>query len=106
MRIVAKLVPRLLQNEQKKHSLEVCRELQHQVREDPNFLPKVVTGFIRLLSFPQDDNQVEGRRFDTVEKIQAETQIALNILKEEHSRIHFKRGRDAGIGVRSPKGTT
>lgn len=43
-RIVAKFVPWLLQNEQKQHHLEVCRELQQQLQEDPNFLSKVVTG--------------------------------------------------------------
>ncbi|PNF35236.1 hypothetical protein B7P43_G06872 [Cryptotermes secundus] len=43
-RIAAKFVPRLLQNEQKQHRLEVCRELQQQLQEDPNFLSKVVTG--------------------------------------------------------------
>ncbi|PNF17592.1 hypothetical protein B7P43_G14400 [Cryptotermes secundus] len=43
-RIVAKFVPRLLQNEQKQHLLEVCRELQQQFQKDPNFLSKVVTG--------------------------------------------------------------
>jgi hypothetical protein len=37
-------VPRLLQNEQKQHRLEVCWELQQQLQEDPNFLSKVVTG--------------------------------------------------------------
>jgi hypothetical protein len=44
MRIAAKSVPRLLQNEQKQHRLEVCRELQQQLQEGPNFLSKVVTG--------------------------------------------------------------
>ncbi|PNF14514.1 hypothetical protein B7P43_G15642 [Cryptotermes secundus] len=43
-RIAVKFVPRLLQNEQKQHRLEVCRELQEQLQEDPNFLSKVVTG--------------------------------------------------------------
>jgi hypothetical protein len=39
-RIVVQLVLRLLQNEQKQHCLEVCRELE----EDPDFPLKVVTG--------------------------------------------------------------
>jgi hypothetical protein len=43
-RIVAKFVPQLLQNEQKQHCLQVCRGLQQQLQEDPNFLSKVVTG--------------------------------------------------------------
>jgi hypothetical protein len=37
-------VPRLLQNEQKPQRLEVCRDFQQQLQEDPHFLSKVVTG--------------------------------------------------------------
>jgi hypothetical protein len=36
-------MPQLLQNEQDQHRLEVCRELQQQLQEDPDFLSKVVT---------------------------------------------------------------
>jgi hypothetical protein len=54
-----KRIPRLLQNGQKEHRLEVCRELHQQLQEDPNFLSLVVTGCIRLLSLSQDENQVE-----------------------------------------------
>jgi hypothetical protein len=57
-RIVAKFVPRRLRNEQNQYRLEVCRELQQQIQEDQNFLSKVVTGSIRLLSLPQDENQI------------------------------------------------
>jgi hypothetical protein len=55
-----KFVPRLLQNEKKQHRLETCRELEQQLQEDPNFLSYVVTGSVRLLSLPQDENQVKG----------------------------------------------
>jgi hypothetical protein len=61
-RIAEKFVPRLLQNEQKQHRLEVCRRLQQQLQEDGNFLSQIVTGSIRLLSLPQDENQVEGAK--------------------------------------------
>jgi hypothetical protein len=60
--LAAKFVPRILQNDQKQHRLEVCREHQQQLQEDPNFLSKVVTGTIRLLSLPQDLFQVEGAK--------------------------------------------
>jgi hypothetical protein len=50
-----KFVPRLLQNEQKQHRLEVCRKLK-QFQEDANFLSKVITASIQLLSLPQDEN--------------------------------------------------
>jgi hypothetical protein len=43
-RILAKLVPWLLQNEQKQRRLEVCRELQQQRQSDPDFLSEVVSG--------------------------------------------------------------
>jgi hypothetical protein len=66
-RIVAKFVPRLMQNEQKQHRLEVCTELQQQIQEDPNFLPKVVTDSVRLLSLPKMKVKMTGRRFGTVE---------------------------------------
>jgi hypothetical protein len=42
--IAAKFVPRLLTDDQKQHRLEVCMELKEQVRSDPDFLSKVVTG--------------------------------------------------------------
>ncbi|PNF38892.1 hypothetical protein B7P43_G09916 [Cryptotermes secundus] len=48
-RIAMKFVPQLLQNEQKQHRLEICRELQQQLQEDPNFrrLPLVTkVGFM------------------------------------------------------------
>jgi hypothetical protein len=43
-RIAAKFVPRLLTDDQKQHRLEVSMELKEQVRNDPDFLSKVVPG--------------------------------------------------------------
>jgi hypothetical protein len=62
-KIAAKFAQRLLQNEQKQHRLEVCRELQQQLQENTKFLSNVVTGSIRLLSIPQDKNQVKEVKF-------------------------------------------
>jgi hypothetical protein len=42
--IATKLVPRLLSNDQKEHRVAVCRELEDQARDDPNFISKVITG--------------------------------------------------------------
>jgi hypothetical protein len=67
-RIVAKFMPRLMQNEQKQHRLEVCTELQQQLRREPDSLWKIVTGSIRLLSLPNMKIKVKWRRFDTVEE--------------------------------------
>ena len=43
-RIAAKFVPRLLNNDQRDHRIQVCTELQEAVRHDPNFLSRVITG--------------------------------------------------------------
>jgi len=43
-RIAAKFVPRLLNNDQRDHRVQVCAELQKAVRHDPNFLSRVITG--------------------------------------------------------------
>ncbi|PNF30519.1 hypothetical protein B7P43_G09953 [Cryptotermes secundus] len=101
-RIVAKFVPRLLQNEQKQHRLKVCRELQQQLQEDPNFLSKVVTvvphpRYLPDLApcdfflFPKMKIKLKGRRFDTVEEIQAETQTVLNTLTKKDFQDAFEK---------------
>jgi len=43
-RIATKFVPRLLNNDQLDHRVQVCTELQEAVRHDPNFLSMVITG--------------------------------------------------------------
>ncbi|PNF42428.1 hypothetical protein B7P43_G10554 [Cryptotermes secundus] len=95
-RIAEKFMPRLLQNEQKQHRLEVCRELQQQLQEDPNFLSKVVTGDENLAPcdfylFPKMKLKLKGRRFDTVEEIQAETQTVLNTLTKKDFQDAFEK---------------
>ena len=42
-RIAAKFVPRLLNNDQQDHRVQVCTSLQKAVRHDPNFLCRVIT---------------------------------------------------------------
>ncbi|PNF38978.1 hypothetical protein B7P43_G06608 [Cryptotermes secundus] len=104
-RIAAKSVPQLLQNEQKQHRLEVCRELQQQLQEDPNFLSKVVTGDeivphppyspdlapCDFFLFPKMKIKLKGRRFDTVEEIRAETQTVLNTLTKKDFQDAFEK---------------
>ncbi|PNF32071.1 hypothetical protein B7P43_G05722 [Cryptotermes secundus] len=101
-RIAAKFVPRLLQNEQKQHRLEVCRELQQQLQEDPNFLSKVVTVVphppyspdlapCNFFLFPKMKIKLKGQRFDTVEEIQAETQTVLNTLTKKDFQDAFEK---------------
>ena len=43
-RIAAKFVPRLLNNDQRDHRVQVCTELQKAFRNNPNFLSRVITG--------------------------------------------------------------
>ncbi|PNF22514.1 hypothetical protein B7P43_G14380 [Cryptotermes secundus] len=86
-RIAAKFVSRLLQNEQKKqHRLEVCRELQQQLQHiffvpHPPYSPDLAPCDFFL--FPKMKIKLKGRRFDTVEEIQAETQTVLNTLTKK-----------------------
>ena len=83
-------------------------------------LPSSPTGFWRktklLLSpdlapcdfflFPKMKLKLKGRRFDTSEEIQAETQKVLDTLTEKDFMKRFKNGGDSGTGVYMWEGTT
>ena len=43
-RISARVVPRLLSDDQKAHPVSVCRELKQQARDDPIFISNITTG--------------------------------------------------------------
>jgi hypothetical protein len=43
--VSAKFVPRLLTEEQKDNCVNVCCDLKEELRNDPNFLTKIVTGY-------------------------------------------------------------
>ena len=43
-RVAAKFAPRLLPGEQRERRLQACFEFQNQLKEDPVFFPKVITG--------------------------------------------------------------
>jgi hypothetical protein len=43
-RIAAKVVPRLLNNDQKEHRVAVCSELKDQTENGPNFIATIITG--------------------------------------------------------------
>lgn len=43
-RVAAKFMPRILTDHQKEQRLETCRALKDQLRDDPNFFSKVITG--------------------------------------------------------------
>jgi hypothetical protein len=71
--------------------LEVFRELEQQLQEDPNFLSKVVTGSIYFFFIPKMKIKLKGRRFDTVEEIQVETQMVLNTLTKKLFQYAFQK---------------
>jgi len=43
-RAAAKFVPRLLSEDQRANRLDVCREMKYQLKTDPDFLSKIITG--------------------------------------------------------------
>ena len=43
-RVAAKFVPRLLSEDQRASRLDVCREMKYQLKTDPDFLSKIITG--------------------------------------------------------------
>ena len=50
--------------------------------------------------------KLKGRRFQTLEEIQAESQAVLNTLLENDFQECFETGSAAGIVVKPQKGTT
>ncbi|PNF43638.1 hypothetical protein B7P43_G00695, partial [Cryptotermes secundus] len=107
-RTAAKFVSRLLQNEQKQQRLEVCRELQQQHQEDPNFLSNEILAKNKMAVVPHQPYspdlapcgfflfakmkvKLKGRRFDKVEEIQAETQTVLNTLTKKDFQDAFQK---------------
>jgi hypothetical protein len=50
--------------------------------------------------------KLKGRRFDTNEEIQAESQRVLDTLREKDFQETFKNGGDGGTGVYMGEGTT
>jgi len=43
-RVAAKFVPHLLSEDQRANRLDVCREMKDQLKSDPDFLSKIITG--------------------------------------------------------------
>ena len=43
-RVAVKFVPRLLSEDQRTNRLDVCREMKDQLKIDPDFLSKIITG--------------------------------------------------------------
>jgi hypothetical protein len=59
-----------------------------------------------FLLFPRMKLKLKGRRLDTIEEFQAESQRVLDTLTKITSRKRSKNGGDGGIGVYMREGTT
>jgi hypothetical protein len=81
-RVAAKFVPRILTADQKQQRVNVCTERRQLASNDETFLSRVITGDLApcdFFLFPKMKLKLKGRRFDTIEEIQAETQKVLDI---------------------------
>jgi hypothetical protein len=61
---------------------------------------------MRLLSLPQDENQVEGVKISYSLGNSSGNAYGTKHPNKERLRMHFKSGRNAGIGVCAPQGVT
>jgi hypothetical protein len=70
--VAAKFVPRILTADQEQQRLDVCIELRQLTSDDetPDLAP------CDFFLFPKMKLKLKGRRFDTIEEIQAESQSA------------------------------
>jgi hypothetical protein len=59
-----------------------------------------------FLPFPKTKLKLKGRRFDTTEEIQTESQRVIDTLTENISRKRSKNEGDGGTGVYIREGTT
>ena len=59
-----------------------------------------------FILFPKMKSKLKGRRFDTIEEIQAESQRVLDTLIEKDFQEAFQNGADGGTGVYMREGTT
>jgi hypothetical protein len=66
----------------------------------PNFAP------CDFFLFQKVKLKLKGHRFDTIEEIQAESQRALDTVREKDFLNHSRNGEDGGIGVYMREGTT
>jgi hypothetical protein len=63
----------------KQQRVDVCTELRQLASDDKNFLSRITTGDLApfdFFLFPKMKLNLKGRRFDTTEEIQAESQTA------------------------------
>jgi hypothetical protein len=94
--VAAKFVPRILTADQKQQCINVFTELHQLASNDETFLSRVITGDLApcdFFLFPTVKLKLQGRRFDTIEEIQAETQKVLDTLTENDFQEAFQKWR-------------
>jgi hypothetical protein len=70
----------------------------------PPYSPDLAPCYFYL--FPKIKLKLKGRRFDTIEEIQVESQRVLDTLPEKDFQKSSKIGKDGGTGVDMREGTT
>ena len=66
-RVAAKFIPHLLSEDQRANHLDVCHEIKDQLKTDPDFLSKIITGDeswchgVMGTTWRQSNNQVNGK---------------------------------------------
>jgi len=105
-RVASKFVPRLLSVDQKPRLLtqRFLTNNNMTVVPHPPYSPDLAPCDFFL--FPKMKMKLKGRRFQTLEEIQAESQAVLNTLRKNDFQECFKSGSTAGIVVKPQKGTT
>jgi hypothetical protein len=71
---------------EKQQRIEVCTEIRQLACDDGTFLSRVITGDLApcdFFLFPNMKLKLKGRRFDTIEEIQDESQRVLDTLTEK-----------------------
>jgi hypothetical protein len=67
----------------KQQHVDICTEVCQLASDNETFLSRVITGYLALCDFflfPKIKLKLKGRRFDTIEEIQAESQRVLDSL--------------------------
>jgi hypothetical protein len=78
----------------KQQRVDVCTEIRQLTSDDEIFLFRVITGNLApcdFFLFPKMKLKLKGRRFGTIEKIQAESQKVLDTLTEKDFQEVFKK---------------
>jgi hypothetical protein len=85
MRIVVKFVPQILQNDQKQHCLEVCKELNNSFKRIQTFFWRLSLAPCDFFLFPKMKIELKGQRFDTVEESSWNADHTKHTKKKKHS---------------------